>query len=357
MNATPERRPTEWPHADALLPPVVRELPPGRHEFHKERLMAQIHADTQQSTRSAQQAPGPERPRASWWRRPVLVLPLAAAALAGALVTGSTLMGDDETPGLATGPLLTTQVAAATTHGTGTILQRASAAAEQAPAPAPRPGQYIYIESVTANTYVRTRDDKSEVVSDKLHRRQVWESPDGHKGWLIEPGNPKGGITLDTDVDRDAAYDALVTLPKDPDALLRRIYKMSEGQDNGPDQAAFSMIGDLISESYPPAGLEAALYQAAAKIPGVVTVDDAVDAAGRHGIAVARLDEVTGARDEWIFDRKTLTFLGERSVQVKEPKHANAEDRLIKPGTIRFTSAVTKRTLVEGMKELPSQRN
>ncbi|MEU6442259.1 CU044_5270 family protein [Streptomyces sp. NPDC047046] len=355
MNATPEPRPTEWPHKDALLPPVIRELPPGRHEFHKERLMAQIHADTERTNPSARQ--NPARPRAPWWRRPVLVLPLAACALAGALVTGSALTGDDEGTGLATGPLLTTQVAAATTHGTGGLLQRASVAAEQAPLPAPRPGQYIYIESVTANTYVRTRGDDSEVVSEKLHRRQVWESPDGHKGWLVEPGNPKGGITLDTKVDRDAAYDALVTLPKDPDALLRRIYAMSEGQGNGPDQAAFSTIGGLISESYPPAGLEAALYQAAAKIPGVVALDDAVDAAGRHGVAIARLDEKAGLREEWIFDRKSLTFLGERTVLVRQPRHANAEDRLIKPGTILFTSAVTKRTLVEGMKEAPSQRS
>ncbi|NED78787.1 hypothetical protein G3I76_01565, partial [Streptomyces sp. SID11233] len=82
MNATPERRPTEWPHEDALLPPVVRELPPGRHEFHKERLMAQIHAETEQSAPSARQTPA----RTPWWRRPVLVLPLAACALAGALV-------------------------------------------------------------------------------------------------------------------------------------------------------------------------------------------------------------------------------------------------------------------------------
>ncbi|NEA43675.1 hypothetical protein G3I42_31315 [Streptomyces sp. SID11385] len=316
--------------------------------------MAQIHAETEQSAPSARQTPA----RTPWWRRPVLVLPLAACALAGALVGGNALMGDDEPTGLATGPLLTTQVAAASAHGTDGLLRRASAAAEQAPVPAPRPGQYIYIESVTANTYVRTRGDDSEVVSDKLHRRQVWESPDGHKGWLVEPGNtPKGGLTLDTEVDRDAAYDALVTLPTDPDALLRRVYTMSEGQGNSPDQAAFSTIGDLISESYPPAGLEAALYQAAAKIPGVVTLDDAVDAAGRHGIAVARLDERAGIREEWIFDRKSLTLLGERTVQIRVPRHANAEDRLIKPGTILFTSAVTRRTLVEGMKEAPSQRS
>ncbi|WP_431036051.1 CU044_5270 family protein [Streptomyces sp. P6-2-1] len=358
MNASPDRHPAQWPHIADLLPPVEKELPPGRHEFHKERLMAQIHADTKHTARPATRTPGPKRPRGPWWRRPALVLPLGACALAGALAAGGTLAGGDKPPGLATGPLLTTPVGAATAHGTGSLLRRVSLAAEQAPAPAPRPDQYIYIESVTATTYVRTRDHRSEVVSDKPHRRRVWTSPDGHKGWLVEPGTtPKDGTTLDTDVDSVSAYAALDALPRDPNALLRRIYALSEGRGNSRDQAAFTTIGDLVGESYPPAGLEAALYRAAAKIPGVVTVDDAVDAAGRHGVAVARLDETSGDREEWIFDRESHTFLGERTVHVKEAKNANAEDRLIKPGTVTFTSAVTSRTLVGGIKETPSRRS
>lgn len=121
---------------------------------------------------------------------------------------------------------------------------------------------------------------------------------------------------------------------------------------NSPDQEAFTTIGDLLGESYPPAGLYAALFRTAAKIPGVVVVNDAVDAVGRPGVAVARLDETSGQREEWIFDKKTHVFLGERSVQVKG---ASGDDGLIKPGTVVFTSAVVNRAVVDGVRQTPAQ--
>lgn len=77
-----------------------------------------------------------------------------------------------------------------------------------------------------------------------------------------------------------------------------------------------------------------------------------MDAAGRHGVAVARLDEMSGQREEWIFDRKTHVYLGERSVQVKQLK---GEEALIKPGTVTFTMAIKNRAVVDGMKQTPSQ--
>ncbi|MFF7930984.1 hypothetical protein [Streptomyces sp. NPDC007940] len=83
-------------------------------------------------------------------------------------------------------------------------------------------------------------------------------------------------------------------------------------------------------------------------MPGVVAVDDAVDATGRHGVAVARLDEQSGQRTEWIFDKKTYAFLGERSVQV-EPSETFPK------GTVNFTIAITQRAVVNEMKEVPGQ--
>lgn len=117
------------------------------------------------------------------------------------------------------------------------------------------------------------------------------------------------------------------------------------------NQQAFSTIGGLLSESMPPKELTAALYKAAAKIPGVVQVHDAVDAAGHHGVAAARLDEVRGTRTEWIFDAKTHAYLGERTVQV-HPQ--GGESGKIKPGTIIFTSAITTKQVVDELKQVPS---
>ncbi|MET9602446.1 CU044_5270 family protein [Streptomyces sp. NPDC006459] len=371
MNADLSRpRPAGQEESSPLLPFAERELPAGRHQFHKERLMAQIHEDLRAADTTAT---GPARTgsrtrssRNPFLRRSFLV-PVAGFALAGALAVGffsyvDRGAADGYGSTIATGPALTTRIGTADPKGATQLLDRISlASSATGSGPAVRPDQFIYIGSKTATTYVKTVDDKSTLVSQQLHMRHEWNSPDGAKGWLIEPGNtgPKG-VSLDRRVVNGQAvapylnapsYDYLAALPTDPDVLLRRIYEETKGMGHGPDQEAFTTIGDLLRSSYPPAELTAALYKAAAKIPGVVTVDEAVDAAGRSGIAVARLDESSGVREEWIFDRQTLAFLGERSVQVQGE---SGEQGLIKPGTVIFTSAITTRTVVDRMKEIPA---
>lgn len=323
--------------------------------------MAQIHEAQQ-----AQEHPVvPAKPvRRLRLPRPAIALPALAAALAVAVVAGVVTSGGKggEDGGVATGPALTTTVGAATTKGVPQLLDRIALAAAEADHPAVKPGQYIYIESRAADTFVRTVDDKSTLASHELHRRQVWKSPDGTKGWLIDAAvnDSSEGETLSLPDEQgntpeaylnSPSYDYLAKLTTDPDALLAKIYKETKGAGNSPDQQAFTTIGDLLGESYPPAELYSALFKAAAKIPGVVVVDDAVDAVGRRGVAVARLDTATGEREEWIFDKKTHVFLGERSVQVTK----NSGVALIKPGTVTYTSAIMTRAIVDGIKQTPSQ--
>ncbi len=205
-----------------------------------------------------------------------------------------------------------------------------------------------------AGTDLRVVNGKRSAVGSGLTTRQAWKSADGHRGWLVDEHH-KNGIALDTEEQpylNGPSYDYLAGLPTDPDALLKKIYADTAGHGPGPDAEAFTTIGDLLAESYPPAALSAALYKAAGKIPGVAQVNDAADALGRHGIAVARLDETSGVRSEWIFDRTTFAFLGERQVQVG----ASAEPDLIKPGTVIHTSAVTARTIVDGIKQTAPHR-
>ncbi|WSP95607.1 CU044_5270 family protein [Streptomyces sp. NBC_01233] len=341
--------------------PVRTELSAGRHRFPKERPMAQIHEDL----RAAAPATRSRNP----FLRPAVLVPAAAFALAGALAAGFLSYvdrGAADGPGstIATGPALTTRIGTADPQGTPQLLDRISlAAASSSPSsgPAVRADQFVYIGSRTATTYVKTVDGKNTLVSEELHMRHQWNSPDGAKGWLIEPGNTgPEGVTLEgTDEMGQAptpnlnapSHAYLAGLPTDPEVLLRRIYEETRGRGTSPDQQAFTTIGDLLRGSHPPAGLTAALYKAAAKIPGVVTVDDAVDAAGRHGLAVARLDEQSGQREEWIFDSQTLAFLGERTVQVQGE---SGDQGLIKPGTVVFTNAVVTRAVVDRIKELPA---
>ncbi|NBM15144.1 CU044_5270 family protein [Streptomyces sp. GC420] len=361
MNTTPRRSgPADWEESAPLLPVPVRPLPADRHQFHKENLMSRIHQDRAAGTHT-----GTARSTRFRLPRPAITLPAMACALAGAVVAGVTMTGGPADPGsgLATGPVLTTQIGTATSKGVPQLLDQIALASAGEDHPAVKPGQYVYVESMTADTHIRTDGDKSTVVSEKLHKRQVWHSPDGTKGWLIDPtvNDSPEGETLSLPDEQGNPFEAslngpsynyLTTLPTDPDVLLRKIYKETEGMGNGPDQQAFTTIGDLLGESYPPAELSSALFKTAAKIPGVVVVKDAVDAVGRHGVAVARLDETSGQREEWIFDKKTRVFLGKRVVQVNNVK---GEDNLIKPGTVAFTSAVLKRAIVDDIKHDSSQ--
>ncbi|MFI5682180.1 CU044_5270 family protein [Streptomyces cellulosae] len=356
MNASPSQpRPAEWTETQGLLPSVERDLPAGRHQFHKEQMMAQIHEDLRTDRTPTRPALAPRR-RNPFLRR-ALVLPAAAFALAGAVVAGVALSGGNGGGGraaLATGPALTTQIGATDAKGAPQLLDRISLAAAEVSGPTPHARQFVYIASKVAGTYPQTIDNKTTVVSHKLHSRQVWNSLDGKNGWLIEAGETSDkGMTLSSDIPIDSAYDALVKLPTDPAQLLQRIYRDSDAvrdHEVPRDQAAFVAIGDLLTESYPPADLTAALYKAAAKIPGVVAVDDAVDAVGRHGVAIARQNDAAGERTEWIFDKKTLQFLGERNVVVKK-----VADSPFKVGTVTFTSAITQRAVVDASKQVPGQ--
>lgn len=363
MNANTSRQsPAEWDESDELLSRTARDLPTGRHQFHKERLMAQIHDTQQQDSRTAT----PAKARRFRLPRPAFALPAMVAAAAGAVVVATVLGGNGggvRDGGVATGPALTTEIGAASTSGLPQLLDQISLAAADTSHPDVRPGQFVYIESKTANTFIKTVNDKSFLASHELHTRQIWESADGVEGWLIDPAvndGPEGEtLTLPDEQGNTPkahlgapSYDYLTKLPTDPDALLAKIYKETEGQGNTPDQQAFTTIGDLLVESYPPAELYSALFEAAAKIPGVVVVDDAVDAAGRHGVAVARLDETSGQREEWIFDKKSHVFLGERTVQVR--KNGGTEG-LLTPGTVVYTSAIMNRAIVDDMKQTPSQ--
>ncbi|GAA1159312.1 hypothetical protein GCM10009654_14340 [Streptomyces hebeiensis] len=373
MNANSSRQsPAEWEESAHLLPQPARDLPTGRHQFHKERLMAHIQREQHNVTAAATPATGVREAtttRRFRLPRPAIALPAMALALAGAVVAGAAVYngggsgsGTSGTSNVATGPALTTDIGTGTTKGVPQLLDRISLSAAEGGHPEVEPGQYIYIASKTADTYVKTVDDKSTLVSEKPYLRQTWMSADGTEGWLIDPTSerPEGETLSGPDEQGNApkpginhpTYDFLAGLTTDPDELLTLIYKETKGQGNSPDQQAFSTIGDLLGESYPPAELYAALFKAAAKIPGVIMVDDAVDASGRHGVAVARVDSASGSREEWIFDKKTHAFLGERVVQVKG---ASGDDGLIKPGTVTFVSAIVTRAVVDDMKQPPSQ--
>lgn len=88
-------------------------------------------------------------------------------------------------------------------------------------------------------------------------------------------------------------------LPRDVDALSKRLYADSAGTGNGRHSAAFTYAADMLRTGMVPADLRSSLYEVLKDIPrtnvGARTVN------GVEGVAVSREDE-EGAVDELIFD-------------------------------------------------------
>lgn len=384
MIRTPRRRreePLDHAELTRLLPaPGDPELSSDRLNRLEEHLMTEIRnrtSDTAPDT-STDTSPGAStgappagahagdrapRPARRPGRRPVLVgaaaaLVLAAAGVAG-LAGGSggpASSGRAVAPPAGAVPAPVVQVVRGSTAGLAGAVADISGAAARAELPEPGPGQFLYVRSeVSWLVSWEGADGKNRSYVDTIHPREVWMSPDGDKGWLMEPYKEavdRDGITLDDHEGGERtlnspSYDYLRSLPTDPGPLLKKIYDETGGMGNGPDQQAFSTIGDLLREQVVPPKLAAGLYRAAARIPGVVLVDDSVDAAGRHGVAIARTDETDGSRTEWIFDRETYTYLGERTVQTRDVEG-------IKAGTVRGRTAVTDRAVVDAVKQRPA---
>jgi hypothetical protein len=105
-------------------------------------------------------------------------------------------------------------------------------------------------------------------------------------------------------------------LPADPDALYATIYDRAIGHGNGTRPEMFTLVADALRESGASPALRAALYEVAARIPGVELLGPATDRVGRHGVAVAYVDGKIHERHELIFDRRTAALLGEEYVQL-----------------------------------------
>ncbi|MDH6497873.1 CU044_5270 family protein [Streptomyces sp. SAI-149] len=322
-----------------LTTPAEWDLPPERHRHFKDVLMQRIDHDN-----SRTRQPSARRRFA----RPAVLVPLVSAALAGALLV--TLTPDGHTP---------EAPPAAGAAGATRTLDRIATAAMASDAIRVRDDQFVYVRSLERSN---TGSFTGPVRLGALHTEERWTAQDPGPlrvtGWLRSSGKdaimPGQLIPIESAEPVPAGvahptYRWLASLPTDPDALLSRLYKEArpvEGESR--DQAVFSLIGDLIGGAVMPPANAAAFYRAAAKLPGVREIPDAVDAAGRHGIAITLDDTGFATRDEWIFDKETLTLLGSR-FYVTDP------DRGITTETLSGTSAVMRTAVVDGKGEVPAR--
>lgn len=263
-------------------------------------------------------------------RRRGTVALIAAATAAGLAVAALTLM-----PGNTSG---------ASPAAMQLLAKIATAAAAQ-PNPPVRDSQFWYIKS-----WVSYQDcnggSGNNCVMERPHERQIWQSVSDQcvTGLLREDGQDtplsfssnylhcpyQGGMN-------DPTYRFLQSLPTNPRVLLSLIEQEMQGQQPRP-QEAFTTIGDLLGEAIAPPAVSAALFRAAALIPGVTVVANATDAIGRHGVAVAMISG--GVRTEWIFSKQTFQYLGERDIDIAS-------------GSTTGESAVLQRAFVDHAGQTP----
>ncbi|WP_405710569.1 CU044_5270 family protein [Streptomyces xanthophaeus] len=302
-------------------------------------------------TRAQARTPGARTPASRWsgartrTRRP-LALVLAAGAATCALALTVALLTDGGSGAKA--PAARSEPAAV--H----LLDRVALAAQAEPDPAVRDGQFLYTRTTGHSTSLSETANGAMEAARTDESAERWVSVDGSAGTLTRtargsatvPGAGAGKPGLG-----NPTYRFLASLPTDPARLLelirdeaRRGHGAGSGSTTGPDQQAFVMIGDLLRTAEAPPGVSAALYRAAARIPGVVLVPEATDAAGRTGVAVARVHDAE--RTEWIFDRDSLRLLGERTVLLEDSAWGTA-------GTPVTSVAVVGRGVVDRAGQTP----
>ncbi|WP_412540278.1 CU044_5270 family protein [Longispora sp. K20-0274] len=219
----------------------------------------------------------------------------------------------------------------------GEVLHGAADSALQVPGLAARPEQFVYVESVT--WYPKQGEPGQSTV-------RSWLSVDGTRDGLISSDQPDraGGTdqrvpgcrdgraaewepdgTLSADRTRPCAPEPgyLTDMPTDPVRARAKVYADTAGGDR--DQQAFVAVGVLLTRGYLAPAARAALFTAAATIPGVQVVRDVADAAGRLGIAVARTDR--GVRYELVFDPTSHELRGWQ----QRPVDGGMDMRMLRP--------------------------
>ena len=257
-------------------------------------------------------APSPPRRHhsARAWRLPVA---LVTAALAIALLAVWPF-------GSGEGPSVSPALAA--------TLNRLAQIAASGPSLVPHRGQYLFVASAS-NQESDTIANSKECVTHAPERRQVWIGADG-SGLLRESF---GTATFTSAADRslcDAMPKGAISQPgtsnlwfaphcfsigpnnnvnalsTDPRKLLLQMRRA----DGGPRSASedFVHVGDFLRETDARPALRAALYRAAALIPGVRLLGEVRDHLGRVGLGVAYRN------NELIFNPRTAALMAEQTI-------------------------------------------
>lgn len=246
------------------------------------------------------------------------------------------------------------------------VLEDAALAAIEVSDPTLAPGQFLMVETDAVysgstetaagpSSWLQSQDHVLYVPVDRTDD-WVWVRAPGE---VVETFGPASDVAYDI-VEQTASEEELLrapggtfyggeslvsadeldSLPRDPHRLLNHIYRATMGAGPSPDGEALVYIADRLRSGVVSAELRAALYEAAALIPGVEIIDEQANLDGRVGVSIGRDEGVNGIRQEIIIDRETGELIGERQVLLRESSGMPA-------GTMIGSTAVTT-SVVDG---------
>ncbi|MFG1663876.1 CU044_5270 family protein [Streptomyces sp. Y7] len=329
MNTNPRRRNQLDDYQDLaqLLPaPGHPVLTQDRHHVLKERLMEQITHDTDPRQSAATDTPSSSpvlpAPRRPGRRLVLFAAPLALTAVVGLGVVAVDRAQDDNG---ASG------VSATEHREAAQLLDRIALVAADRPAVQVSDDQFIYTKSqgssaIWGGPTTPVRDSKGEIVGLKTYKGNVqseeWRTVDGKGDGLRQlialssSGEPDPSKKQDIAMSPGAAYLTfrhLQALPTDPDALLKKLKSDSGVEKSRLTETVFENVGVILDQATLLPDLSAALYRAVAKLPDVRVVENVKDGAGRPGIGLTYSGadgSSENASGHWVFDAKSLTYLG-----------------------------------------------
>lgn len=290
--------------------------------------------------------PRPRRSRA-WYRSawmlrlgPVVLVALAATLLLGPWRAGTPIVD----------------------RASAAVLERLARVAAAQPANLPAAGQYLFTRSRSAYAVV-----SPPCVAIEPSQREAWIGADG-SGLLRD--TPLGHVRYPSASDREACASQpsrpaparsrsdvwsapgclslapvdLSKLPLDPAALREQLETGKiEGGPSGAAEA-FVQVGDLLRKTDASPVLRAALYRAAAGLPGVRLLGRVTDPVGRPGIALAHVDIAPGAiLNELIFDPHTSALLAERQTIIRAHSGFHALVGTVIGSAVYLTSRIVDR--------------
>jgi hypothetical protein len=259
-------------------------------------------------------------------RRPRPRLVLAVAAAIAAVAAPLLLLGSGERGGGAS--------ASAATR----LREVASVARAQPPVALPARGRYLYVRIHSVPTLlfraeppfdrgIRSADDfgfAAQVPNTReiwlngrrghqriVNRRAVFPTAADRRAW-IAAGRPQlpGGDVVEDELGRPSPVD----LPSDPDRLYSHLEREAAARESGNLGYMFTLVGDTLAAWNATPEQRAALFEVAARIPGVELLGERTDPAGRTGVAFRMRDELDPFEITLIVDPETSQLLAKTSV-------------------------------------------